>query len=100
MKFLLAALASAGLVLGSGPAFAKGNAAQPRTALVDLRGYDLTDASQVALAEKRIRSAARKVCPHRPAGSPAEHDAQAACRSHAEMAAMAQLRQRAVMYGG
>ncbi|MDR7102111.1 UrcA family protein [Croceicoccus sp. BE223] len=100
MKFLLAALASAGLVLSSGPAFAKAPEERPRAAQVDLAGYDLTDPAEIAKAEKRIRSAARKVCPRRQAGSPAEHDAQALCRNHAEQAALAQLRQRAVMFGG
>ncbi|HEX2794977.1 MAG TPA: UrcA family protein [Croceicoccus sp.] len=100
MKFVLAALASAGLVLGSGPAFADGSAVQPRTTAVDLAGYDLTDAAQVAKAEKRIRSAVRKVCAQRPAGLPAERDAQQDCRTRAEAAAMARFEARKAMPGG
>ncbi len=97
MKFIFAALASAGLVLASGPAFAE---TPVRIAPVDLSGYDLTDPAHVARAEKRIRSAARKVCSQRTTASPAERDAQAACRHRAESAAMQRLQARRVMLGG
>lgn len=97
MKLIFAALASAGLALASGPAFAE---TPVRTAPVDLSGYDLTDPAQVARAEKRIRSAARKVCSQRTTASPPERDAQAACRVRAETAAMLRLEQRRLMLGG